>query len=71
LWQAGLIATLTFLVVNLLMESLGWVIGAPNAAERATMVTVLALGNITAAITGGAVMGWKLARKKDLNAASR
>jgi hypothetical protein len=40
-----------------MMESLGWVMGAPNAAERATMVTVLALGNITAAITGGAVMG--------------
>ena len=71
LWQVGLTAALTFLVVNLLMESLGWVIGAPNAAERATMVTVLALGNITAAISGGAVMGWKLARKKDLNAVSR
>lgn len=47
-----------------MMESLGWVIGAPNAAQRATMVTVLALGNITAGISGDAVMGWKLARKK-------
>ncbi len=59
-WQVGLTAALTFLVVNLTMESLGWVIGAPNAAARATMLTVLALGNITAAVTAGAVMGWKL-----------
>jgi hypothetical protein len=64
-WQIGLTAASTFLVVNLVMESLGWVIGAPNAAERATMLTVLALGNITAAITAGALMGWKLTRKKD------
>jgi hypothetical protein len=64
-WQVGLTAALTFLVVNLIMESLGWVIGAPDAADRATMVTVLALGNITAAITAGAVMGWILTRKKD------
>ena len=63
-WQVGLTAALTFLVVNLIMESLGWVIGAPNAAERATMLTVLALGIITAALTSGAVMGWKLTRKK-------
>jgi hypothetical protein len=61
-WQVGLTAALTFLVVNLAMESLGWVIGAPNAAARATMVKVLAFGNITAAITGGAVMGWKITR---------
>jgi hypothetical protein len=61
-WQVGLTAALTFLVVNLTMESLGWVIGAPNAAERATMVTVLAVGNIAAAITGGAMMGLKLSR---------
>ena len=61
-WQVGLAAAMTFMIVNLVMESLGWVIGAPNAAERATMVTVLALGIITAAITGGAVMGWILTR---------
>ncbi len=64
-WQVGLTAALTFLVVNLILESLGWVIGAPNAAQRATMVKVLALGNISAAITAGAVIGWKLTGKKD------
>lgn len=59
-WQVGLTAALTFLAINLLMESLGWVVGAPGAAQRATMVTVLALGNITAALAGGAVMGLKI-----------
>lgn len=63
-WQVGLTAGITFLVVNLVMESLGWVVGAPGAAERATMVTVLALGDILAALTGGAVMGWRLSTKE-------
>jgi len=63
-WQVGLTAAATFLTVNLIMESLGWVVGAPGAGERATMVTVLALGNIAAALMGGAVMGWKLTGKK-------
>jgi hypothetical protein len=60
LWQVGLSAALTFLVVNLLMESLDWVVGAPGAAARATMVTVLALGNIAAALVAGGVMSWRL-----------
>jgi len=60
-WQVGLTAGMTFLAVNLLMESLGWVVGAPGAAERATMVTVLALSNISAALAGGAVLGARLA----------
>ena len=61
-WQVGLTAAATFLAVNLIMESLGWVVGAPGAAQRATMVTVLAIGNICAALSGGAMMGWKLAK---------
>jgi len=61
LWQVGLTAAIAFLVANLTMESLGWVVGAPGAADRATMVTVLAIGNICAALSGGAMMGWKLA----------
>ncbi len=64
-WQVGLAAAMTFLIVNLIMETLGWVIGAPGAAERATMLTVLAFGNITAAITAGAMMGWKLNSRKE------
>jgi hypothetical protein len=61
-WEVGLVAGLSFLAVNLSMESLGWVVGAPGAAERVTMITVLALGNIPIALTGGGMMGWKLKR---------
>lgn len=61
-WQVGLTAAVTFMIVNLIMESLGWVVGAPGAAQRATMVTVLALGNIAAALMGGFVMGWGVVR---------
>lgn len=60
LWQVGLASAATFLVVNLAMESLGWVVGAPGAAERATMLTMLALGNVGAALVVGAVLGWRL-----------
>jgi hypothetical protein len=63
-WQVGLTAGITFLVVNRTMESLDWVVGGPGAAERATMVTVLALGDIFAALTGGAVLGWRLSTKE-------
>lgn len=63
LWQVGLTAAATFLAVNLIMESMGWVVGAPDAAERATMLTVLAMGDISAALAGGALMGWKLATR--------
>jgi hypothetical protein len=48
---------LAFLVVNLIMEASGWVVGAPGAAERATMLTVMFSGNLAAAIAGGAVIG--------------
>lgn len=61
LWQVGLAAALAFLAVNLLMEALGWVVGAPHAAERFTMLTVMSLGNLGAALAGGAVMGLTLA----------
>jgi hypothetical protein len=67
-WRVGLAAGLTFLAVNLTLESLGWVVGGPGAAERATMVTVLALGDLSAALVGGAVMGLKLAAAKRVNA---
>lgn len=33
--RVGLSAGLTFLVINLIMEAFGWVVGAPGAAERA------------------------------------
>lgn len=67
-WSIGLTAALTFIVVNLAMEALGWVVGTPGAAERATMITVLAIGNICAALFGGAVMGLLVAKwRKSVN----
>jgi hypothetical protein len=59
-WRVGAVAGLTFLLINLLMESLGWVVGAPGAAARATMVVVMSLGNLGAALSGGALLGYLL-----------
>lgn len=64
LWQVGLVAALAFLMVNLLMESSGWVVGAPRAAERFTMLTVMSVSNLGAALAGGAVLGVRLASHK-------
>jgi len=63
-WQVGLAAAVAFLVINLTMESLGWVIGAPGALERTTMLKVMAIGNLGAALVGGSLLGIKLANYK-------
>jgi hypothetical protein len=62
--RVGLAAGLAFLAVNRGMDALGWRVGAPGAAERATMVTVLALGSLGAALAGGAVLGSALGRRR-------
>jgi len=62
-WRVGLTSAAAFLAVNLVMEAAGWVVGAPRAAERATMVTVMSLGNLVAALSGGAVLGLTLGRR--------
>jgi hypothetical protein len=59
-WRVGLAAALAFLIVNLVMEGLGWIVGAPRAAERLTMLTVVFAGNLGGALLGGAVLGWVL-----------
>jgi hypothetical protein len=53
---------LAFLVVNLVMDALGWRVGAPGAAERATMLTVMMVSNLGTALAGGAVIGVQLVR---------
>ena len=55
--RVGLTAALAFLAVNLGMEALGWQIGAPGAEERGTMITVLIVSNVGAALAGGALVG--------------
>ena len=59
---AGLSAALGFLLINLLMDALGWRVGAPGAAERATMLTVMMAGNLAAALAGGGILGYQLSR---------
>ncbi|HJW91522.1 MAG TPA: hypothetical protein VJ436_12840 [Anaerolineales bacterium] len=61
---SALAGGLAFLCVNLTMEALGWVVGAPGAAERATMLTVMFSGNLAAALVGGAVIGAVMTKRK-------
>jgi hypothetical protein len=60
--RAGLGSALTFLLVNQVMEAMGWIVGAPGAAERSTMITVLMVGNLAAAIVGGLIIGAALGK---------
>lgn len=60
LWRVGLAAMGAFLIVNLVMEASGWVVGAPGAAERFAMLTVMFAGNLAAALAGGGVIGYTL-----------
>jgi hypothetical protein len=59
---SGLSAALAFLIVDLLMDALGWRVGAPGAAERATMLTVMMVSNLAAALAGGGALGYQLSR---------
>ena len=59
-WRAGLAAAGAFLVINLLMEALGWQGGGPGAAERYTMLTVTFAGALGSALAAGAVIGYLL-----------
>lgn len=65
-WQVGITAAVTFLLINLILESLGYVVGAPGASERATMLTVLLVGDLGAALTGGALLGVLLTNTKSI-----
>jgi len=62
----GLAGSLAFLVVNLGMHQLGWQVGGPNAASRATMLTVMLAGNLGAALAGGAALGALLAGRVNM-----
>ena len=58
------VAALAFLAVNLGMEALGWQVGGPGAEERATMLTVLFVSSLGAALAGGASISelWRVVR---------
>jgi hypothetical protein len=57
---SGLAGCAAFLVVDLVMDQLGYRVGAPGAAERATMLTVMFAGSLGASLVGGAVLGMLL-----------
>lgn len=59
---AGVAAALSFLVVDLLLDALGFRVGAPHAAERATMLTVAFLGSASGAFSAGAILGHLLSK---------
>lgn len=68
--SSGLAGSAAFLLVNLGMDQLGWRVGAPGAAERATMLTVMMAGSLGAALAGGGAIGGTLG-KNALRDASR
>jgi len=68
--RVGLAAGAGFLIVNLVMLWLGWQVGAPGAAERSTMLTVMLLSNTGAALAGGGVLGWQLAEQVSVPSAA-
>ncbi len=58
----GLAAALSFLIMDLVLDSLGMRVGAPRAAERATMLTVAFLGSTAAAFSADAILGLLLSK---------
>lgn len=59
---AGLSASFSFLIMDLLLDTLGMRVGGPHAAERATMLTVALLGSAAAALSAGAILGRHLSK---------
>ena len=53
----GAAAALSFLIVDQVLDALGLRVGAPRAAERATMLTVAFLSLAAAAFSAGAILG--------------
>lgn len=58
--RAGLSGGLAFLLIDLVMDALGWRVGASHAGQRATMVVVTTLGTIGAALAAGGALGHRL-----------
>ncbi len=60
--SSGVGGVLGFGLVNLVMDTMGLRVGGPNAAQTATMLTTMILGNLVGAFTGGAALGYFFAR---------
>jgi len=64
--MTGLTAAVSFLILDLTLDSVGMRVGAPRAVERFTMLTVAFLGSTAAAFSAGCILGRALS-----NAASQ
>ena len=62
-WQCALAGGIAFLVVNLTLDAFGFRVGVPGAEQRATMLLTAFLGNFSAALVGGGMIGTMLGRK--------
>lgn len=60
--RIGIVAAATFLVIAVVMQALGWQVGAPNAAHRATMIVVTLTSVLGATLAAGATLGYFLER---------
>lgn len=63
----GLTAALAFLIVDLILDGLGMRVGAPRAAERFTMLSVVFVSSAAGAFAGGLVLGSILSRAEPNN----
>ncbi len=55
-WRGAVAGAAAFLIANVIQDLLGRRVGGPNAAETATMITVMLLSNICAALAMTAVI---------------
>jgi hypothetical protein len=60
----GIAAGGAFLVADVVQDLVGRRVGGPGAGETLTMLSVMAIGNLAAAIAGSAVIGVLLARHR-------
>jgi hypothetical protein len=58
--RCGVIAALVFLLTNRGLHLLGWQVGAPNAAERFTMLVVMMSGFLAVALVCGGIFALQL-----------
>ena len=63
-WRGALAGAAAFLIANVIQDLLGRRVGGPNAAETATMITVMFISNTTAALAMTAAIARRLRAEK-------
>ncbi len=59
-WRGALAGAVAFLIANVIQDLFGRRVGGPNAAETATMITVMFISNTTAALAMTAAIARRL-----------